>query len=135
MEIKETLMKKNMGLWIDHRKALIVSVMGEEEESKEIISEMEKHVRFSGDSSEDGPAEDMRDRQFGNHLSTYYDEVILAIRDADSILILGPGEAKGELEARLNHARPDARIVSLEAADKMTDRQIAAKVRQHFQNS
>lgn len=125
-------MKKNVGLWIDHRKAVIVSVMDKGEETRVISSDMEKHTRFSGGSSEDGSAEDMRDRQFGNHLDTYYDEVILSIRDADSILLLGPGEAKGELEARLNRGRPKGGSVSVETADKMTARQIAAKVREHF---
>lgn len=129
-------MGKNVGLWIDHRKAVIVSVTDEGEETREISSEMEKHTRFSGNSSEDGStAEDMRDRQYGNHLDTYYDQVILAIQDADSILILGPGEAKGEFETRLNHARPKGCIVSVETADKMTARQIAAKVRQHFKEN
>ena len=124
-------MKKKVGLWIDHRKTVIVSVTDEGEETREIRSDMEKHVRFASGSSQDGSTEDMRDRQFGNHLDAYYDEVIRAIGDADSILILGPGEAKGELEARLNRARPKGCIVSVETADKMTDRQIAAKVRQH----
>ena len=124
-------MKKKVGLWIDHRKTVIVSITDEGEETREIRSDMEKHVRFASGSSQEGSTEDMRDRQFGNHLDAYYDEVILAIGDADSILILGPGEAKGELEARLNRARPKGCIVSVETADKMTDRQIAAKVRQH----
>jgi stalled ribosome rescue protein Dom34 len=125
-------MKKNVGLWIDHRKTVIVSITDEGEETREIRSKMEKHVRFASGSSQDGSAEDMRDRQFGNHLDAYYDEVILAIRDADSILILGPGEAKGELETRLNRARPKGGTVSVETADKMTARQIAAKVRQRL---
>jgi hypothetical protein len=125
-------MIKNVGLWIDHRQAVIVSITDETEETRIISSEMEKHVRFASGSSEDGSAEDTRDRQFGNHLDAYYDEVILATRDADSILILGPGEAKGELEARLQHTQPKGRIVSVETADKLTARQIAAKVRQHF---
>jgi hypothetical protein len=124
-------MKKKVGLWIDHRKTVIVSITDEGEETREIRSDMEKHVRFASGSSQEGSTEDMRDRQFGNHLDAYYDEVILAIGDADSVLILGPGEAKGELEARLNRARPKGCIVSVETADKMTDRQIAAKVRQH----
>ena len=96
------------------------------------MSDMEKHVRFSSGSSEDGSQEDVRDRQFGNHLNSYYDEVIAVIRDADAIQIFGPGEAKGELEKRLEHEGLKGRIVDIETADKMTDRQIAAKVRQHF---
>ena len=125
-------MKSEIGLWIDHRQAVIVVVTDAGEETKRIISNMEKHVRFSSGSSEDGSQEDVRDRQFENRLNSYYDEVIAVIRDADSIQIFGPGEAKGELEKRLEHEGLKGRIVNIESVDKMTDRQIAAKVRQHF---
>lgn len=125
-------MKKQAGLWIDHRKAIIVLITKEGEEIKKIISGMEKHVRFSsGDASEIGSTEDVRDRQFGNHLNSYYDEVITLVRDADSIQIFGPGEAKGELEKRLEHEGLKAQIFAVETVDKMTDRQISAKVREH----
>ena len=122
-------MNKQAGLWIDHRKAVIVIIKDEEEEVKKITSNMEKHVRFS---SEDGRGEDVRDRQFENHLNSFYDEVIAYIRDADSIQIFGPGEAKGELEKRLEHAGLKQNILAIETVDKMTDRQIAAKVRERF---
>jgi hypothetical protein len=130
---KESLMKKQIGLWIDHRKAVIVIITDEGEEIKKITSNMEKHVRFTGGTtSEDGSTEDVRDRQFGNHLNSYYDEVIAVIRGADSIQIFGPGEAKGELEKRLERAGLKARIFAIETVDKMTDRQIAAKVRERL---
>jgi len=125
-------MKSEIGLWIDHRKAVIVIVTDEGEETKQITSNMEKHVRFSSGSSEDGSAEDVRDRQFGNRLNNYYDNVIAYLRDAESIQIFGPGEAKGELEKRLESEGLKGRIVGIETVDKMTDRQIAAKVRQRF---
>jgi hypothetical protein len=130
---KESLMKKEIGLWIDHRKAVIVIIKDEEEEIKKVTSNMEKHVRFTSSStSEEGSAEDVRDRKFGNHLNSYYDEVIAYIRDADSIQIFGPGEAKGELEKRIEHEGLKAHILAIETADKMTDRQISAKVRNRF---
>jgi hypothetical protein len=74
----------------------------------------------------------MRDRQFTGHLNKYYDQVLLSLRDAESILIFGPGEAKVELEKRLESEGLKGRVVSIETADKLTDRQIAAKVRHHF---
>jgi stalled ribosome rescue protein Dom34 len=125
-------MKRQVGLWIDHRKAVIVLVTDEGEETRLIESDMEKHVRFASGSSEDGSAESTRDRQFKSHLDAYYDKVIASIRDAESILILGPGEAKGELEKRLENKELGGCIVGIETVDKMTDRQIAARVRQHF---
>lgn len=124
--------KREAGVWIDHRKAVIVTVTGDELETKQIQSNMEKHVRFSSGSSQDGSAEDMRDRQFDSHLNSFYDEVIAAIGEVESILIMGPGEAKGELVKRLERNEPGRRIVGIETADKMTDRQIAEKVRQQF---
>jgi hypothetical protein len=133
-------MKRVVGLWIDHRKAVIVAILGE---GKEIVltmkSYLEPHVRFSAGSRSKTPhlsveltAEDQRDRRFAQQLSTYYDEVISHIREAEEILVFGPGEAKGELEKRLESTGLGGRIVGVEAVDKMTDRQIAAKVRQRF---
>jgi hypothetical protein len=126
-------MKSAAGLWIDHSKAVIVIVSDDGEESKQIESGMEKHTRFSGGSrSEQGGGEDQRDRQYTGHLNRYYDEVIAHLRDAESILLFGPGEAKGELEKRLANKGLGGHIVGIETVDKMTDRQIAAKVREHF---
>ena len=126
-------MKSNVGLWIDHRKAVIVTVTDEGEQTKQITSNMEKHVRFAGDAAEGGAGEDVRDRQFGNHLNKFYDSVIAYLRQAETVQIFGPGEAKLELETRLEKEGLKGRIVEIDTMDKMTDRQIAAKVRQRFQ--
>jgi len=132
-------MKKKVGLWIDHRKAVIIIISDNEEQIKLIISKVEKQFRPSGGSRTDthyGPhdvmAGDQRDKQFTGHLSTYYDEVISCIRDAESILIFGPGEAKGELKKHLESKKLGERIVAIETVDEMTDHQIMAKVRQYF---
>jgi len=125
-------MTVEIGLWIDHRKAVIVIVSEEGEQVRKITSHMEKHTRFAGRGSEHGSDEDVRDRQFGDHLNDYYDRVIAAIRDGDSIQIFGPGEAKGELEKRLVSEGIRGHILAIEAADKMTVREIAAKVRRRF---
>ncbi|HMD89110.1 MAG TPA: hypothetical protein VKF38_08105 [Anaerolineaceae bacterium] len=132
-------MKKEVGLWIDHRKTVFVTIENEVEVTREIRSNMEKQVRFASGTRSKAPnisqgstAEDMRDRQFGDHLGSYYDGVISFLRDADSIWIFGPGEAKVELENRLKRDDLGRRIVGVETVDKMTDHQIAAKVRDHY---
>jgi hypothetical protein len=127
-------MKKQAGLWIDHRKAVIVIISDAGEEIKEVTSNMEKHVRFSeGTSSEDGSTEDVRDRKFGNHLNSFFDEVITWIRDVETLQVFGPGEAKGELVKHLKAKGFKGEIVAIETMDKLTDHQISAKVREHFQ--
>jgi hypothetical protein len=139
MQTKEKSMKTRVGLWIDHRKAIIVTVTDKGEEMGLIISRVEKQPRRSGDSPLRGPyephhvqAEDSRQRTFTGHLNIYYDAVIASIRDAEAVLILGPGEAKGELKERLEKHGLGGRIVGIETVDRMTDRQVAAKVRQYF---
>ena len=118
---------------------MIVVVTDKGEETKLIISKVEKQLRRSGDSPLKGPYEaqqvpldDSREREFTGQLNIYYDAVIACIREADSILIFGPGEAKGELEKRLANKGLGARVVGIETVDKMTDRQIAAKGRKRF---
>jgi len=126
-------------LWIDHRKAIVVAITDKGEEIGLIISKAEKQLRRSGDSPLKGPydpfqvpAADSRQRTLAGHLNIYYDAVIASIRDAESILIFGSGDAKGELKKRLKRNHLGGRIVGIETVDHMTDRQIAAKVRKYF---
>ena len=132
-------MRTKVGLWIDQRKAIIVAVTDKGEEIGLILSKVEKQLRRSGDSPLKGsyeskkvPADDSRQKKFTGHLSIYYEAVIACLRNAESILIFGPGEAKGELKKRLEKSKLGGRIAGVETVDKMTDRQIAAKVRQYF---
>jgi len=132
-------MSKQLGLWIDHRQATIVAVTETGEETSEILSDVEKQLRRSGDSPLKGsyealqmPADDSLQRARTGELNTYYDEVIAHIRDADSILIMGPGVAKHELQKRMEENRLGARVVGVETVDNLTEPQLVAKVRQHF---
>ena len=133
--------KNYVGLWIDHRQAVIVSITDEGENIKRIDSGIERKVRLSGGSrtaktpygpqqvSVDGKQQERMNRQ----LHQYYQQIIRRIRDAAKILILGPGEAKTELKKEMEKSRElAAKKITVEPADKMTERQIAAKVRQFF---
>jgi len=132
-------MNDHAGVWIDHRKAVIVGLTPDGEITTVIPSRVEKHPERGGDSPMKGayearqvPADDSRQRALTGELNIYYDTVIAALRDYGSLLLLGPGEAKKELQSRLAHSKLGARVGAIETADKMTDRQIVAKVRAHF---
>ena len=132
-------MSTKAGLWIDHRKAVIVVVTDTGEEIIQVLSNAEKQLRRTGSTPLKGnfeaqmvPADDNRQRTFTEQLNTYYDEVITCMGDAESILIFGPGVAKGELKKRLEENNLSDRISGVETVDNMSDPQIAAKVRQHF---
>jgi hypothetical protein len=132
-------MRNIAGVWIDHRKAVVVVVSSTGEHTSLIVSKVEKHSQRAGDSpmgasyeSRQVPRDDSRQRALTGHLNIYYDAVIAALRAAESILIFGPGEAKGELKKRLVRNKLGARVAALETVDKMTDRQIAAKARAYL---
>jgi stalled ribosome rescue protein Dom34 len=124
-------MKMNVGLWIDHKRAVIVLIKENGEETKEIESGLEKHVRFSGEAQKT-TEEDISDRKFTNQLNKYYDEVISNIQTAGSILVMGPGEAKTELCKRIESKENKKYELTIETVDKLTDNQIAAKIKKHF---
>jgi len=130
---------KAAGIWIDHRKAVIVTLSPEGEHTTVVTSNVEKHLERGGDSPLKGPyearqvpADDSRQRALTGELNVFYDAVIAAIREYGSLLIFGPGEAKGELHKQLLKKKLGCRIVTVETEDKMTDHQIIAKVRAHF---
>lgn len=132
-------MKTNIGLWIDHRRAVIVLETGAGEEIKIILSDADRQPgRIHGERSTGSfealqvEADDVTQRKFTAQLHHYYEEVVACVRHAESLLVFGPGEARGQLVKELERALSKDCVVTVETADKMTDRQIAAHVRDHF---
>jgi hypothetical protein len=132
-------MSDKAGVWIDHRKAVIVALSSGTERTSVILSNVEKHPERGGDSPLKGPyearqvpADDSRQRALTNELNIYYDSVIAALHDRGTLLIFGPGEAKGELHQRLLKKKSHAQVLAVQTEDKMTNPQVAAKVRAYF---
>ena len=130
-------MATKAGVWIDHKQAIVVLVGDAGDEIKKIKSSVKPARSTKGSKPKnwytpnDFVAEDRLERRVGNELHKFYDEVIAAILGSKALLILGPGEAKGEFVKRLKSKKLGGINVEVETADKMTDRQIAAKVRLH----
>lgn len=128
-------MVMNAGIWIDHRQAIVVLVTDAGKTIKRIASDVQSpdHKKTNHKyTKNDFAAEDRRQHKTMAHLTTFFKEVIDCVRDAEALLIVGPGEAKGEFIKCLKSKKLRGRIVELETTDKMTDRQLAAKVDQHF---
>jgi stalled ribosome rescue protein Dom34 len=131
-------MKRYAGIWIDQEKAFIVLFHGEEASVHLIQSNVEGRIRLSGGSRsrtpygpQDVASEGKIERRRKHHLQDYYQEVVQALVDADKLMIFGPGEAKAELAKEIKNSKElAAKIVSIERADKMTQEQIIAKVKE-----
>ena len=134
----EKHVSKLTGVWIDHRKAVIVE-LADDAHARTIASNVEKHPERGGDSPMKGsyearqvPADDSRQRALTGELNIYYDAVIAALHETSALVIFGPGEAKGELHTRLSRIKPSVHVMATEPADKMTDPEVIARARAYF---
>ena len=133
-------MSHKVGVWIDHKKAVIVSASAGRVTAKTLESEVGPHARYSGragypmpDGPRDGRGEKKFEGRYNQHLDQYYDEVISQLGQPEALLIFGPGEAKLQLKERLSRSKAlSERIIGIEPADKLTDPQIIAKVKAHY---
>ncbi|MDB5386103.1 MAG: hypothetical protein JWM11_1749 [Planctomycetaceae bacterium] len=128
-------MSVKAGVWIDHRQAILVLVTDNGNESKKFSSGVESTERSTLNHSytpTDFVAEDTLDRKAASHLKIFYDEVISGLQGSKSLLILGPGEAKGEFQKRLGSKKIQGLVVAVETSDKLTEGQLVSKVTQYF---
>jgi hypothetical protein len=128
---------KSAAIWIDHERALLVTVASYGTIIQRVRSDVEKRSHMGGgsrrrDRAGGGPQdvfdETSRDARHERQLQRYYHKVMELLREADCIYICGPGEAKIELRRALEKTPwGKTRIRAVEPADRMTDRQFKAK--------
>ena len=135
-------MKKKTGIWIDHKKAVIVSLNGEKEKITEIESTIENAVyhekeghkgTFSG--SHHGNNETKFDERKKNHLNDFLKEVIAEVKETDELYVFGPAETKTKLEQKIYAEKTfdSSKLKSVETANSnMTSNQIVAMVKKFY---
>jgi len=132
-------MDKQIGVWVDHRKAVIVTLWEEKETVQVVHSEIETTGRPSGVETQYGGqdmfSDDSLQRHSSVHLKKYYNDIAAYVKNADSIMLMGPGEAKVELHKSLERHMMGEKIVEVLPADKMTEREITLKVRDYYARS
>ena len=129
-------MRSEVGLWIDQNETIFVTVLNGAETIRKIKSNVVYHKIQTNKKTKNNAnlsqIEESNKQNFLYHLNQYYDGVISFIKDADSILIFGPGVAKKEFEKRLIKKELGENIVGIETVGKMTEKQISAKVRNYY---
>ena len=124
-------MSHDVGVWIDHKKAVIVSITAGHVTTITLESDVRSHPHFSG--SQEGGGEKKYEERHNQDLDRYYDDVIGQLGKPDALLLFGPGEAKLQLKARLARSKMSSEsVVAVESTDKLTDPQIVAKVKEHY---
>jgi stalled ribosome rescue protein Dom34 len=133
-------MKKEVGLWIDHRQAVIVTLHDGTETVEHVTADFEKRGNYTSDvqslsesSLRMDLAEDKHERHTQAMVDHYYDAVVAHLKDATDLYIMGPGQAKTEFQKYIETQKLPAAVLRVEPADKLSDAQIAARVRQSFE--
>ena len=135
-------MKKQVGIWIDTKKAIIVALDGHKEEKiTEIDSDVENSVyhnkegnkgTFSGSHHSD--SETKFDNRKKEEMDYYLKTVIANVKDSDYLYIFGPAETKIKLEQKIHDEKSLGKInlKAVETADNMTLNEIVAKVKDFY---
>jgi len=133
---------KNIGVWLDKEKALVVTVENGKEKFVTIPSNIE-HFHVGGGSGtrfKGGPQDVVQDSKYlekeKHQFKTYFKNIVSEIKDADAIAIFGPAQSNEKFEKELseNYSDLKAKIKGVEKADSMTDNQFTALVRDFFNN-
>jgi hypothetical protein len=124
-------MAKHIGVWIDHRQAVIVGVSDTAADTRVVRSAVTPHPRFAG--AQDGGGEQKYEERHQHRLDRFLDDVMRELTTAEAVLILGPGAAKHALKARIASSRKRPKpLVEVKAADRLTRPRIVARIKRHY---
>jgi stalled ribosome rescue protein Dom34 len=122
--------QKNLGVWMDHATANLID-LNSKKHSHSIVSEFTFNTKEEALNRSENLMHNKRQQMHG----AYYKEIADVILKYDNVLLFGPTNAKTELHNYLNtdlHFK-DIKI-DIQSADKMTDNQQDAFVKNYFEN-
>lgn len=133
-------MSKNLGIWLDHEKAHLVMVEGDQVSTETLVSNFESRLRIEGEgknySSSSGLMVHLvkkRTERRRHQLRNYYSSIMSRLTGVKKIYIFGPAGVGKELGKEISrHKHHSAIPVYIEKADNMTLNQIIARVKKYF---
>ena len=135
-------MKKQVGIWIDTKKAVIISLKGKGHDIKIVESSIEGRERVAGEGKQFARFgvqfsnfEQRNEKHKAQEVHDYLKNVVSEIRDADEVVLFGPAEMKTELQKFIHHEIPPVpAIEKVVPADSMTENVMVAWVKDFFHN-
>jgi peptide subunit release factor 1 (eRF1) len=120
---------RQVAIWVDHNKAFLAKFQNDHLTREDEI-DSNAGPRTHGGGWSQHRIEAHRHEQ----LKHYYDEIVEHLGSIDEILILGPGQAKHELQARIEHHKGlRGKVVALKASDKISEEQFVAEAEEFFE--
>lgn len=122
--------KNNLGIWMDHSTANLINI-NSKNKSRSIVS------KFTSETKEEALTRSeilMHNKRQQMH-EKFYEKIGGEILKYNHVLLFGPTNAKVELHNYLNKDLHFKDIkIDIEPADKMTDNEKDAFVKNHFEN-
>lgn len=133
-------MEKNVGIWLDNEKAYIITLIDGNEKVEKIESNVETRVRIEGETKSYSRLGGMlinpqkkKTKRKNHQLKDYFRSIIRKTKDASSIYIFGPADAKTNLKKIVEQEKNlNKKLKRVESSDRLTEKQMVAKVRQVF---
>jgi hypothetical protein len=143
------MIKKQTGIWIDTKQAVIVFLEGSTHTIKTIHSNIESRERLPGETkwftrfgNQFLNFEKRKKNRKANEIRDYLKKVVNEINPAgwtggiaNQLVLFGPAAMKSELEKAILKKTTHSPVISaVEAADSMSENQIVAWVKHYYHN-
>jgi len=133
-------MKKQTGIWVDSKKAIIVTLQNGQEQTDIIESNLENRIYHDKEGDKgtfNGTRHSNNEKKFeerrSNQMNDFIKQITSHIAAADEIYIFGPAETKIKLKTEIeNDKHLIEKLVKVEASDQITTNQIVAKTKEYF---
>lgn len=133
-------MDRKLGVWIDFNQAIIGELKNGEVELSVIASEIDHRLRIEGESDDKtrfgahnhSNNEHRNQNRHQEQVKKYIKTVYEAVKNADALYIIGPAEAKKELEKYYTENSKVNRIAGIETCEKLTENQLKAKFKEFY---
>ncbi|HZK98008.1 MAG TPA: hypothetical protein VFC67_27650 [Prolixibacteraceae bacterium] len=120
--------KKQLGIWMDHSTANLIGLNADSTENRTILAQVGEQ-----DEALNSRDETLIQNKEQNELTDFFSRLSDVIINYDEVLLFGPTNAKTELVNIFNaDHRFDEVKIEVKTADKMTENQQQAFVKEHF---
>lgn len=134
------MLMKNVGIWMDKEKAIVVNLIDGHESLETIESNVETYRIHGGHGTriKGGPQDVVQDSKYlerqKHQLKAYFKMLLPYLRNADQFVLFGPAETAQKFGKEIGeqHASLSKKMSGIEKADSMTQNQVKAWVREYF---
>jgi len=135
-------MKKNIGIWIDTKQAVVIKLVNSNHSVKKIDSNIEIRERVPGEAKKYGrfgtqylTYEKSRENRKNHQINQFLKNLIKEVETCDSLVLFGPSKMKILFEKEIkNNMQLEGKLAGVYNSDLLTDNQMVAWVKKFYKN-